>query len=60
MMKVVKGILIVYQEDEDVKMKKDQKMFKINDEMSVHGFDYAIEDMLFKIFVKTCKTVKGV
>ena len=59
MMKVVKGILIIYQEDEDVSLGENQKMFRINDEMSVHRFDYAIEDMLFKIFIKTCRSKEG-
>ena len=42
MMKVVKGVLLVYQEDENVKLGENQKLYKLNEEFSVHGFDYAI------------------
>ena len=55
-MKVVKGILVIYEEDESVELGPDQKPFKINDEISVYKFAYAIENSIFKIFIKTGKT----
>lgn len=57
-MKVVKGILILYDYQPHPKIKKDRQPYRVDEKISFFDLDYKIDEQIFKITVTVGPTDK--
>jgi hypothetical protein len=50
-MKVVKGILVIYTYNKNPKIKSNCKPYKINEKLEYYSINYQIDDQIFKITI---------
>lgn len=57
-MKAAKGILLVFDYNEQSSIKGDYNAYKVSDKLSYYGLSYKMDDQVFKIYLKTGPTKK--